>query len=254
MYELNEYRFINEAFKKSFDKSDDVGCWVETVKLCKSMKDTVKSEKVMYSCINPIKRYKISNIKFFNMKMIDCAMKYKGLNPLVLNESDDIFAGGWVNNGFGKSVFRSTNYLQTLLQSFHPILKNEAIYSAEISIKKESKRKDSEIVQLNLIACPALKYPETTRINNESRLLDKDVEILKNRIRLIIQTAVKYDHDTIIFGAMGCGELKNPIKHVAEIFKEVLDECDGVILNYYFAIVDTTNDSIFEIFSKVFNV
>ena len=63
---------------------------------------------------------------------------------------------------------------------------------------------------------------------------------------------------------MGCGAWKNPRKHVAQIFKDVLNECDGVILNYFFAIMNTNDDSYivrdhnkdnistFDIFSEVF--
>lgn len=86
---------------------------------------------------------------------------------------------------------------------------------------------------------------------------------MKNKIRLIIQTAIENKHETIIFGAMGCGAWRNPVKHVAEIFKYVLDECNGVILNYYFAIL-TTQDDVYqfrkrertsvEIFSDVFGL
>ena len=71
---------------------------------------------------------------------------------------------------------------------------------------------------------------------------ESDSEYLKTKIKIIIQTAYRYNHDTIIFGAMGCGAWRNPIEHVAEIFKEVLEKHDGVIKNYYFAIM-TTNEN-----------
>jgi uncharacterized protein (TIGR02452 family) len=93
-----------------------------------------------------------------------------------------------------------------------------------------------------------------------------DVILLKNKIKLIIHTALDNGNDTIIFGAMGCGAWENPRRHVAEIFKEVLlSEYNGVLLNYYFAILSTKSDldvlcdynetihSSFDIFSEVFS-
>jgi len=42
--------------------------------------------------------------------------------------------------------------------------------------------------------------------------------------------------------ALGCGAWKCPSTHVAQIFKEVLESYDGSILNYYFAILNTSDD------------
>jgi uncharacterized protein (TIGR02452 family) len=53
-----------------------------------------------------------------------------------------------------------------------------------------------------------------------------------------------HGHDTVIFGAMGCGAWQNPAKCVARVFKEVLQEYDGWISNYVFAILkDVDYDS-----------
>jgi uncharacterized protein (TIGR02452 family) len=174
------------------------------------------------------------------------------LNPLVLNLSDDLWAGGYVSSGSGaqeEAIFRRTNYFQSLLQNMYPIFSNEAIYSPGISVIKTSENENwdliptNEIQKLDFIAIPAIKYPETVVVNNEKKLLDKDVDLLKKKIKLIIQIAVDNNIDTIILGAMGCGAWRCPKKHVAEIFKEVLEELDGIILNYYFAIMTTNDDS-----------
>ena len=97
----------------------------------------------------------------------------------------------------------------------------------------------------------------TTFVAGEKRLHEADVAKLRRKIKLIIQTAVRFDYDTIVFGAMGCGAWRNPAKHVAEIFKDVLQEYDGLIKNYFFAILstvgdDAVKDSNITIFQKVF--
>jgi uncharacterized protein (TIGR02452 family) len=258
--DLNKMDDLEDNWEDDYDcvYSQRINCWKDTLNICNAMTCPPKSVKVTISCNNQemIKKYDKSNIMIFNMDTIDCALAFKTLNPLVLNLSDNLYAGGFVRSGSGaqeESLFRRTNYFRSLTQDFYPILSNEAIYSPSISVIKESENMAWKLLEnnemLNFIACPALKYPETTIDNHEHEIMlkNEDVEILKDKIKLIIQTAVDFNHDTIIFGAMGCGAWKNPSKHVAEIFKDVLKECDGVILNYYFAIIETKDDIDFDI-------
>ena len=230
-----------------------IDCWNNTLELCKNIEPPSQpSEKVVYKNEPFTKKYDKSTIRFYNMDCVNLGLSMIHLNPLVLNLSDDLWSGGWVSSGSNaqeESIFRRTNYFQSLLQNMYPILPNEAIYSPGISVIKTSEKTNweliptNEIQKLDFIACPALKYPETILVNNEKRLFDKDIEILKKKIKLIIQIAVDNHHDTIILGGMGIGAWASPGKQVAEIFKEVLEELDGVILNYYFAILTTDGDT-----------
>jgi uncharacterized protein (TIGR02452 family) len=262
-YVYKEDDYSDDDFSNVFADDDDdndcifvkrMKCWENTREICKTMNPPPNSEKVIYSNNEFTKRFHKSNVQFFNIDAIECAIEQlvKKLNPLVLNLADDCFAGGCVKSGSGaqeESLFRTTNYFQSLKQTFYPIKRNEAVYSPEISVIKTSEKTDWKLIDQNempkicFIACPGLKYPDTVTTNGEKILLDSDVDILKNKIKLIIQTAVLKNHDTIIFGALGCGAWKNPRKHVAEIFKEVLDEYDGVVLNYFFAIMNTNEDN-----------
>jgi uncharacterized protein (TIGR02452 family) len=115
----------------------------------------------------------------------------------------------------------------------------------------------------SFIACPGIKYPSVIHKqlgNNETekRLNLDDVRRLKIKIKLIIQIANHYNHDTIIFGALGCGAWRCPSKHVAEVFKEVLIEHNGHIKNYVFAILNTSSNlqnkkTTCSIFQEIFN-
>ena len=85
-------------------------------------------------------------------------------------------------------------------------------------------------------------------------------ELLENKIKMIIQVAKKYNHKTIVFGAMGCGAWQNPPHHVATIFHKVLKEYDGIIDNYIFAILrnynndDDDSENNYDIFKTVFQI
>ena len=197
-------------------------------------------------------------VDFLNQDAIDVALDLlstgKALRPLVLNLADDLFAGGCVNQGSGaqeESLFRRTNYFQTLEQddALYPIEDGEAVYSPEVTILKSSEETGWQLYPVDqrpvlaFVACPGLKYPEwIVGENGEYQLTSEDVQILKEKIGVIIQVAVQYKHDAIVMGALGCGAWRNPIKHVAEIFKSVLDAYEGLVPYVVFAILSTTDD------------
>lgn len=240
---------------------DRIDCWHDTRAICAKMPLPPDSIKTTYDPTwRNMNERRVSHVQFVNKDAIDVALETPGSRPLVLNLSDDCFAGGCVNQGSGaqeESLFRRTNYFQTLTDEFYPIEEDEAVYSPEVTVIKTSEATGWQLIPevnrpiLSFVACPGLKYPELegesdfsdTKIDKEPRLLEEDVEILKRKIALVIQTAVEYKHDTIIFGALGCGAWRNPPKHVAEIFKYVLDSYDGVVLNYIFAILSVKDDN-----------
>ena len=237
-----------------------IDCWKHTLQLSHSLSKPPPSLKIRYDKkYKYYKKYEKSNIDFFDMDSIDCCLLHSP-NALVLNLADDLFPGGCVDIGSGaqeESLFRRTNYCASLNIELYPIKKDEIIYSPEISVIKKGEHSSWELMNLNkisFIACPGIKYPETIR---NQRLNKKDTKILKRKIKLMIQTAIRFNYDTIIFGALGCGAWRNPIEHVAEIFREVLQKLDGVLLNFYFAIMTTNtnkdNKKTIDIFKDVFN-
>jgi uncharacterized protein (TIGR02452 family) len=228
-----------------------IDCWYDSLSISKQLKSPPNSIKVIYNTnLEYVHKYKNTNIKFFDMDSIECCLLHSP-NALILNLADDIFPGGCVAQGSGaqeEALFRRTNYNMSLKQEFYPLLNGEAVYSDEISLIKTDEKTNwtlldiDNLPKITFIACPGIKCPDTIIVNDEERLKNTDVESLKIQIRLIIQTAIKYNHDTIIFGALGCGAWKCPSTHVAQIFKEVLESYDGSILNYYFAILNTSDD------------
>jgi uncharacterized protein (TIGR02452 family) len=192
-----------------------------------------------------------TNIKFFNMDAIDCCLKHSP-NALVLNLADDCFPGGCVGQGSGaqeESLFRRTNYCKSLNIAFYPLKNDEIIYSPGVSVIKSNEHTGWKLLdskklhEIAFIACPGIRNPNTIDVSGEKRLQESDVVILKRKIKTIIQIAVKFKYETVILGALGCGAWGNPSKHVAEIFKDILREYDGTMLNFYFAIMTTSKDN-----------
>lgn len=243
---------MDTIFQKRID------CWKHTLHLSNTLSKPPPSLKIRYDKkFKYYKKYDKSTIEFFDMDSIDCCLLHAP-NALVLNLADDIVPGGCVDVGSGaqeESLFRRTNYCTSLKIELYPIRKDEIIYSPEISVIKTGESSSWKLLEnvnkISFIACPGIKYPET---NRNQRLNEKDTKILKRKIKLMIQTAIHFNYDTIIFGALGCGAWRNPIEHVAEIFREVLQKLDGTLLNFYFAIMTTNSKSkTIDIFKNVFN-
>ena len=273
-YDPNVYS-SDESTSNPFVRRID--CWLDTRRLCEelynegtrpppSVKVTDWDSHRMHEFIKQ-RTWRQQNgqwspreptVDFLNQDAIDVALDLvstgKSLRPLVLNLADDIFAGGCVNQGSGaqeESLFRRSNYYQTLVQddALYPIENGEAVYSPEVTILKSSEETGWQLYPVDqrpvlaFVACPGLKYPEwIVDEYGEHRLTSEDVQILKEKIGVIIQVAVQYKHDAIVLGALGCGAWRNPIKHVAEIFKSVLDAYEGLVPYVVFAILSTTDE------------
>lgn len=253
-YPEDDYMDDSEFEFETFLIERRILCWKNTLRTCKLLSPPPVSKKVVYIDNNNsiVKSGVKSTICVYNTDTIECAILHKLLNPLAVNIADDNIPGGWICSGSDaeeESIFRRTNYHQTLNSSFYPIFENEAVYSPGVSVIKTSEETDWELIpakdieKIDFIASPTLKYPDTFVVNGEDHLFPKEVAILKNKIRLIIQIAFNNNHRAIIFGAIGCGVWENTCKHVSEIFKEVLMEYDGVIPNYIFAIRSMLTES-----------
>lgn len=62
-------------------------------------------------------------------------------------------------------------------------------------------------------------------------------------MRTILRIGLEHGHDSLVLGALGCGAFRNPPRHVAKLFHEVMEEAE--FLNKYkllvFAILDDHN-------------
>jgi len=185
-----------------------------------------------------------------NIDTIDGALKLlqSGLNPLVLNMASITNPGGGVRNGASAQeevLFRRSNYDLTLNKSFYPLKYNEVVYSPKVVIFKDSQYKMIEPFTLDFIACAALKNPPT--FNGKYNV--NDYNIMKNKIKMIFNLALKTNHDSVVVGALGCGAYHNPPEEVIKIYNEIIEENRGKFKVIYFAIL-SHKDNNFELFRK----
>ena len=119
---------------------------------------------------------------------------------------------------------------------------DDLIYTPDVVVFKSDERTDptyprlmkhDEWYKVNVITCAAPQLLGTmTRPQNYE-------DIIRSRIKKILDVAAKEGNEVLILGAWGCGAFKNPIEIVAKVFVELLK-------NYNFEIVEfalaTRND------------
>ena len=198
---------------------------------------------------------------------IDCLyagaqLKEQGYNPAVLNMASRRNPGGGVVTGAGaqeETLFRRTNLFRSLYQfapfagmygiktSHHqyPLDRNfGGVYTPEAIYFRESEQKGYALldnpVSLSFITVAGMNRPDLTA---EGMIADHHVEPIKNKIRTIFRIGLAHGHDSLVLGALGCGAFRNPPRHVARLFHEVMDELE--LKNQYrrivFAILDDHN-------------
>jgi uncharacterized protein (TIGR02452 family) len=190
-------------------------------------------------------------------------MQDRGLQPVVLNLSDDCVAGGVVDLGSGaqeESLWRRTALSATQHQGFYPLCEDgrvSLLYSPAVPVLRDTEERGYAWLPtpfyLDFIACPALKYPHwvSSATAPDGDLSDSDKERLATRLRLILRVAAQMGNDAVVLGPMGCGAWRNPPGAVAGVFATVLPEFDGVFREIVVAALttragfQTTNAAIF---------
>ena len=201
------------------------------------------------------------------VKNIDCLyagvqLKEQGYNPAVLNMASRRNPGGGVATGAAaqeETLFRRTNLFRSLYQfapyaeqygikrSQHqyPLDRNfGGIYTPDAIYFRESEQKGyalmDEPVGLSFITVAGMNRPDLT---TDGMIAAHHVEPIKNKIRTIFRMGLVHGHDSLVLGALGCGAFRNPPRHVARLFHEVMDEPEfkNKFRRIVFAILDDHN-------------
>ena len=191
----------------------------------------------------------------------------EGLEVSVLNMASRQNPGGGVRGGAGAQeeyLFRCSNYYRSLYRYTHyaeqyglersgnqyPLDRNfGGIYSPNVTIFRRNEMSGYSLLkepfQVNMIAVAGMNRPELVLENGEYRIAPELVEGIKNKIRTIFRIACQHGQRNLVLGALGCGAFRNPPKHVAELFREVLaeSEFDGAFSRICFAVKSDHNSN-----------
>lgn len=169
----------------------------------------------------------------------------EGYRPAVLNFANRQHPGGGVLHGAGaqeENIFRRSDLFLSLYQ-FHPFGEDFGIpqreeqypmdrttggaYSPDVTVlrgpEQEGYPRLSEPYRLGIVTVAAMNRPP---LKDPDHLADDLVEPTREKIRTIFRIALKHGHDALVAGAWGCGAFRNPPRHIAELFHQVMEETE----------------------------
>ncbi len=246
----------------------------DTYKLCKenedlnnSLNESIKNQYIVYESdeisIKRIFTHK-SKIIVSKKRSFEAAKEYKGLKTVVLNFANNSSIGGnpFYANAQEEALCRCStllhcleavknefyfkhqnDYQNKLLDDFG---NDDLIYTPNITVFKSDTTSPElmprdEWYNVDIITCAA-PFAVFDKVSKSPNLEN----IIRKRIKRILDIAHINKAEVLILGAFGCGAYNNPPALVAKVFKEL-------IKNYNFKIVefavyvgsDTTNYDVF---------
>jgi uncharacterized protein (TIGR02452 family) len=192
----------------------------------------------------------LTKIEFRREDCIDVAVELKraGAKPLVLNMADWLCAGGCVESGSGaqeEECFRRSNYFRSLHQSYYPLKALDTILSRDIEYYCRGAAVGYVFMdrpeRLDMVAAPAVQFPALSR-DHKRFARQEDVDLMKDKIRMLFGVARENGNTALILSAWGCGAFGCPPEHMGSIFREVCDELQGIIPTVVFAILGSNYD------------
>lgn len=210
---------------------------------------------------------KCDELTIVEVQNIDCLyagvqLKEQGYNPAVLNMASRRNPGGGVTTGAGaqeETLFRRTNLFRSLYQFApyaeqygiepshyqYPLDRNfGGVYTPDAIYFRDSEQKGYALlekpVSLSFITVAGMNRPDLT---TGGMIANHHMEPIKNKIRTIFRIGLVHGHDSLVLGALGCGAFRNPPRHVARLFHEVMDEPEfkDKYRRIIFAILDDHN-------------
>ena len=162
-----------------------------------------------------------------------------GYSPLILNFSGIEKPNGMVDKGFQaqeEAICRRTNLAQALSQYYTPE------WAATVSVPHRENRYPLDPLHGSVytpgvtvfrtgefLGCDLLEEPfrlafvsnGAIKKRQEADFDASDGQITRERIRTVFGVGLDRGHDCLILGGWGCGAFKNPVKVMAQLFKEV---------------------------------
>ena len=209
---------------------------------------------------NTLKRYDNTTISVIDNDCLYAAedLVKEGLKPAVLNMASFHTPGGGVERGSSaqeESIFRRTDIFRSLYQ-FHSVGENYhikqleeryplemhygAIYTPNVTVFKSAENDGCKLIKepflIDVITIAAVRKPELE--NGKLPAWVKD--ILKIKIRQMLDIALENGNDSMVLSAFGCGAYGTPPKEMARLFHETLtsEKYKGAFKKIVFAIIN----------------
>ncbi len=185
-----------------------------------------------------------TKVVFVKSDCIDTTRDYlkAGYRVILHNMSDWKVPGGRVDEGSGaqeEELFRRSNYFKHLHHKYYPFSGLQTVVSKGVEYFRDGSSNgylETDKMRIDTIASPALRFPQLSP-DGHRFAISADATLMKDKIRMLFLVAANEGADCLILSAWGCGAYGCPAKHVAQLFKEVLQEYDGLLKTVVFAIL-----------------
>lgn len=170
-----------------------------------------------------------NTIHFFKEDTLKTALNYKkkGMKPLVVILADDETPGGTlISNCQEETLFRRTALMAHLTPDLYPIKSGEIIYVPHVSVYSEDDTCSGVFNEMCCMDFAALASVKNYNGQEELR------EIMKEKMRLLLNRFCISQNDVIILGALGCGAYGCNGKAMATLLKEVICEFKGLTIAF----------------------
>lgn len=207
-------------------------------------------------------------VQVISSDTIDAALgiiNSKYSKPCILNMANATSAGGGFKHGAlaqEEALCYRTSLYRTLKIKHYPLGDKEGIYSPDVIVIRESIKNGHGLVDLrepknlaviSVVSVAAVCQPSiaSTVSGTKKYSNDADRRLMKEKIRLMLRTAIRHKHTQLVLGAFGCGAFGNPREEVANMFVKVLLEKEfqgGWWEDVVFAVLDDGRGPNFKVF------
>lgn len=235
----------------------------------------INDQKLKFD-LNP---QEIQNIQIeFPLMTTVKAIKYFSTNNRILIQALDFASarcpgGGWLNGAHAQeeSLMRCSGLYDCISQfddTFYCLPKRKGIYAnALISSplvpfhKSEKGKPFDSLIECDIVTCAAVNCTEFNPRTKASKRMIKEIsrlriEMILDAFDLMLMQHMNlntYSQRVVILGAWGCGVFRNPVKQIANLFKQIIHKRHSITTmptTFVFAIPDQET---MESFSSVFN-
>lgn len=201
--------------------------------------------KRTYALTEPSPGYE-TEIEVVNDDCLNAArslLKYTG-RVAVLNMASHTTPGGGVKSGSGaqeENLCRRSNLYLYLTADPAAYPMKAGSFSEQVCVFKEGEP-DYQLCTpyyVDVVSAAAWSHPEVVN----GRLTPDKEEFTRNVMRNIFRMCALAGDEYLVLSALGCGAFRNPPAHIAQLFKETLeeDEFKGRFRKIVFAIIDDHN-------------
>ncbi len=217
------------------------------------MEEQEKAEKETITAYSVDKQFLTAKystkLHFLNTTTLDAAKDYSG-EVVALNFASATHPGGGFLNGAQaqeESLCRSSGLYMTIkdseayfLNKSNPLYEDFYIYSPDVPVFKDDNGRLLEKPWLcSFITSPAINMGRAAR--TDISLIEKTMQ---RRIDAVLNLGIK--EKNIVLGAWGCGAFRNDPYTIAKLFKNSIENYDGLYENIIFAITNKNQLTIFE--------